>query len=51
MAMTSSMLPEEVSVNFVRDKYASGSSDYLQFLSLSTLESIVDLWVDDWTAE
>lgn len=51
MAMTSSMLPEEVSVNFVRDKYASGSSDYLQFLSLSTLESIVDLWGDNWTAE
>lgn len=51
MAMTYSMLPNEVSATYVGDKYKADSEDMFYFLSLSSLQNIANLMGDGWTAE
>ena len=51
MAMANSMLPSEVSIGYVESTYQSGSSDTFCFLDLSSLQRIVNLMGDGWTAE
>lgn len=51
MAMTYSMLPNEVSTTYVGDKYRADSDNMYYFLSLSSLQNIANLMGDGWTAE
>lgn len=49
--MANSMLPSEIGVVYIESDYQSGSSDTFCFLNLFSLQNMVELMGDGWTAE